>query len=643
MRDTATPWWKDTTIYHIYPRSFRDTNGDGIGDLPGIIEKLPYLRDLGIGAIWMGPVFRSPQVDNGYDVSDYRDIDPLFGTIADMERLIDTAHRHGIRVLLDLVFNHSSDRHEWFRASVADPSGPYGDYYIWRDAPGDDGAPVRHDTPPGERPAHAEATRVAAAGRPAPASPLPNNWTGFFTGPTWTWSPERGQYYLHLFAPGQPELNWENPTLRREFAMIANEWLDRGVDGFRMDVINFISKKDGLSSVPPECRLLEDQMTRIIDEERTLRYLAELRARLHRADEILLVGETPHISPATARAYTDPGAKALDMVLLFEHMMVDHGAGGRSDPRPWQPLELMRTLATQQERMSDRVWPSLYMGNHDQPRIVSRFGDPASHRVASATALATLFYLQRGTPIVYQGDEIGMANFPFADPGQIQDIEGRNVYAELVEQAGLPPEEALRRVRAMARDNSRTPMQWTTENGAGFSTGGTPWFPVNPDHREWNVAAQAGTEDSILGYYRRLLRLRRENQALREGAFALVADAAESSVAIYRRWVAPEGNAPDGDLTAPEAHAPVGSAPAGHAMVPTTAEGRTSPIDREALILVNLSSHSAPIPSQPGDGLDGRPLLLANYPALDSPAVSPVDDLRPWEARVLGAIGDAPR
>jgi oligo-1,6-glucosidase len=605
MRYRATPWWKETTIYHIYPRSFRDANDDGVGDLPGIIEKLPYLRDLGIGAIWMGPVFRSPQVDNGYDVSDYRDIDPLFGTVADMERLIETAHRHGIRVLLDLVFNHSSDRHEWFRASVADPTGPFGDYYIWRDGP-------TGDTPPTERatPADHDARLAASttrSGRTPPPGPLPNNWTGFFTGPTWTWSPERGQYYLHLFAPEQPELNWENPTLRREFAMIANEWLDRGVDGFRMDVINFISKKDGLPSVPAECHLLADQMPRIIDEERTLRYLAEFRSRLHRVGEILLVGETPHISPTTARAYTDPEAKALDMVLLFQHMMVDHGAGGWSDPRPWRPAELLRTLATQQERMRSPVWPSLYMGNHDQPRIVSRFGDPEKYRTASATALATLFYLQRGTPIVYQGDEIGMANFPFTDASQLQDIEGRNVYTELVARDGVPPDEALRRVRAMARDNGRTPMQWTGEEGAGFSTGGTPWFPVNPDHREWNVAAEGGTEDSILGYYRRLLQLRRDNRALREGDFVLVtgADAeetaTESPVAIYRRVVA----------------------------------------GREALVAVNLSSRSAPIPADLRGAVDGRPLLLCNYPAPDAPGGSPAADLRPWEARVFGAPGAA--
>ncbi|MFW5694877.1 MAG: glycoside hydrolase family 13 protein [Alkalispirochaeta sp.] len=503
----ASSWWKDTPIYHIYPRSFHDTNEDGIGDLPGIIEKLPYLAELGIGAIWMGPVFRSPQVDNGYDISDYRDIDPIFGTLADMDRLIATAHRLGIRVLLDLVFNHSSNRHWWFVESERDPSGPYGDYYIWRDAQ---------------------------------AAPLPNNWRSFFTGPTWTWSEVRGQYYLHLFAPEQPDLNWDNPAVREELADIANFWLDRGVDGFRLDVINFIAKVEGLPSVEEVAehrdageavssggregstekpdRLSRSGPAAYIDHARMVGYLREFRRRLHRREEIVLVGETPHLSYEWARELTASENGALDMVLLFDHLEVDHGSRGRWDPVPWTTERLARVFREQQTALAGSSWPSLYMGNHDQPRIVSRYGDDGEFRCASATALATLFYLQRGTPIIYQGDEIGMANYPLEDATQIVDIESGNAYRALVETEGVEPAEALRRVARNARDNGRTPMQWD----------GTPhpswWYPLNPDHREWNVAAQEQLPEhqSVLAHYRRLLALRAEYEALRRGSFQLV-------------------------------------------------------------------------------------------------------------------------
>ncbi|HKK48245.1 MAG TPA: alpha-glucosidase, partial [Alkalispirochaeta sp.] len=484
--DTTNRWWRDAPIYHIYPRSFRDTNADGIGDLPGIIEMLPYLADLGIGAIWMGPVFRSPQVDNGYDISDYRDIDPIFGTLEDMDRLIATAHDLGIRVLLDMVFNHSSNRHRWFEESVRDPAGPYGDYYIWRDAPGD-------------------------------ADALPNDWRSFFTGPAWTWSPERGQYYLHLFAPEQPDLNWDNPVVREELAEIANFWLQRGVDGFRMDVINFIAKVEGLPSVGPGAAA---QPATYIDHGRMVAYLQEFRRRLHRQEEIVLVGETPHISYEWARTLTAAETGALNMVLLFDHLEIDHGPGGRWHPTQWTSKDLARVLAAQQSALSGSSWPSLYMGNHDQPRIVSRYGDDRQFRYASATALATLFYLQRGTPIIYQGDEIGMANYPLQDASQIVDIESGNAYRSLVETEGVAPHEALRRVARNARDNSRTPMQWDETPNE------TWWYPLNPDHTTWNVAAQSSTAGgpSVLLFYRRIIALRAEHSALREGAFEMVAD-----------------------------------------------------------------------------------------------------------------------
>lgn len=497
MQDsTVVPWWKESAIYHIYPRSFQDTNGDGVGDLPGIIRRLPYLRDLGVGALWMGPVFRSPQVDNGYDVSDYRDIDPLFGTPTDMDRLIAHAHDLGIRVLLDLVFNHSSNQHRWFQASTTDPDGPYGSYYIWRD-PAADGGP-------------------------------PNNWRSFFGGPAWSWESTRGQYYLHLFAPEQPDLNWEHPPVRAALADVARFWLERGVDGFRMDVINMISKRDGLPDLPPNGDLVD-----IIDEDRVLRYLQEFRAALPEFPELFLVGETPHVSPDFARRVTARETAALDMVLLFDHVEVDNGPGGRWDPVAPDPPRLAGTVAAQQQILAGSSWPSLYLGNHDQPRAVSRFGDARRFRGRSAAALALWFYLHRGTPIVYQGDEIAMANVPLERAADIVDIESANALQELVA-AGVAPDEALARVRRRARDNGRTPMQWSADGGAGFTDDGTPWYPPAPDYPDWNVAAQLSATPSDdpqstgpLPFYRRLLSVRKDRPVLVRGDFLpLITDTA---------------------------------------------------------------------------------------------------------------------
>ncbi|MFP4407205.1 MAG: glycoside hydrolase family 13 protein [Spirochaetaceae bacterium] len=508
------PWWKEALIYHIYPRSFRDANGDGFGDLAGIIEKLDHIRHLGANAIWMGPVFRSPQIDNGYDISDYREIDPLFGTIEEMDRLIETARRKGIKVLLDLVFNHSSDQHSWFRESVRDPEGPYGDYYIWRD--------------------------------PAPEGGPPNNWRSFFSVPAWTFSPERGQYYLHLFAPEQPDLNWENPRVREELAEVANFWIRRGVAGFRLDVINVISKAPGLPSMVDG-----ERQGLFIDGPKVLEYLREFRERLEDKDEIVLVGETPGVTPEAARRYTLPENRALDMVLIFDHVMLDHGPGGRWDPRPLEIEKLRRVLTDWQATLGAPAWPSVYLSNHDQPRVVSRYGDDEAYRFESATALATAFYLQRGTPIVYQGDEIAMANYPIARPEEIVDIESRNAYTFLIEEEGVDPVEALKRVSNNARDNGRTPMQWSAAEHAGFTaSGNTPWYPINPDYRSENVQAQelcppseemeapsaaVAERRSVLCYFRRLFALRRRERALRAGEFAALPLPEASNLVAYLR------------------------------------------------------------------------------------------------------------
>lgn len=532
-------WWQDTVIYHIYPRSFYDSNGDGYGDLPGIIEKLPYLHDLGVGAIWMGPVFASPQVDNGYDISDYRTVDPLFGTNADMDRLITEADRLGIRVLLDLVFNHSSNRHPWFLSSCSEPQGRYGNYYIWR--------------------------------VPAPDGGEPNAWRSVFGGPAWTWSEERQQFYLHLFAPEQPDLNWENPAVRAELRDIANYWLDRGVAGFRMDVINFISKS-------PEA---------FIDGPRFLEFIAEFRAGLRNGREVLLVGETPGINAERAAAYTDPDAGALDMVLLFDHLRLDHGPGGRWDPVPWRHEDLRRNMEYEQRSLKSG-WPSIYLSNHDQPRIVSRYGDGEAYRYESATALATVFYLQRGTPILYQGDEIAMRNFPIEEESQIVDIESRNAFHELQGETGLEQAEALGRVRHLARDNGRTPMQWSAGRNAGFSPENStadPWYPVNPDYLSWNVEAQ-DRPGTVRRYVRDLLALRRGRTVLREGDFAQVSVPPESPVVAFRR------------------------------------QARAGSI----LVVANLSERT------PEYRTDLGTTLLSNYG--DTQAESP-RTLRPWECRII--------
>lgn len=564
------PWWKNAVIYHIYPRSFRDATGDGLGDLQGITERLDHIRALGADAIWMGPVFRSPQVDNGYDVSDYRDIDPIFGTLEEMDLLIETAHQKGVRVLLDLVFNHSSDQHLWFRESLRDPDGEYGDYYIWRD-PADDGGP-------------------------------PNNWRSFFSVPAWTYSPERQQYYLHLFAPEQPDLNWENPKVREELAEVANFWLHRGVDGFRMDVINVISKKPGL---PPMVDGLRSGL--YIDGPKVPGYLQEFRSRLLRKDA-LLVGETPGVTPEAARQYTLPENGALDMVLIFDHVMLDHGPGGRWDPRPLKISKLRSVLTDWQATLGEPSWPSIYLANHDQPRVVSRYGDDGHYRYQSATALAAIFYLQRGTPIVYQGDEIAMANYPIQQVDEIVDIESRNAYTYLVKDDGVSPEEALARVRGNARDNGRTPMQWSDRPNAGFTDGeNSPWYPPNPDYPRINAAAQdlcppspeivastveAGARpSSVLCFYRRLFALRKSSDALLRGSYASLPLPEASNVAAYIRQS-------EGD---------------------------------QVVVVANLSGEEASWESPHGK----LTTLLSNYLP---PSSEGSHRLRPWECRILSRV-----
>ncbi len=560
---TAThiaPWWQDGAIYHIYPRSFLDTDGDGFGDLPGITARLPYIRRLGVDAIWMGPIFSSPQIDNGYDISDYLTVDPLFGTNDDLYRLIEEAHRLDIRVLLDLVFNHTSDRHRWFESSRRRKDG-CDDFYIWRD-----GDPSRPDG-------------------------LPNDWRGFFSLPAWSYDAERGQYYLHLFAREQPDLNWDNPAVRAALREVANFWIDRGVDGFRMDVINLISKQPSLPSLNGA-----SPSGIYLDGPRVLEYLQEFRSGLHDRKGIVLVGETPGITPDAASRYTLPENRALDMVLLFDHVMVDHGPEGRWDPTALNPRDLAATCTRWQRAIAPPRHPSLYMSNHDQPRVVSRYGDDGTFRYESAVALAMYFYLQRGTPIVYQGDEIAMANFPFSRVEEIVDIESSNAYRWLTDERGVDAGSAQRRVFRQARDNGRTPMQWDDSRHAGFTAGDSPWFPVNPDYTEWNVKCQKdGRSSSVLDAYRRLLSVRKSTPVLHGGSYEALEFDAPPTVVGFRRVLGED----------------------------------------EAIIVVNLGSGDAAVRIDRAD-CDAR-VLLSNYP--DPPSLDDLH-LRAWEGAVYLLSGD---
>ncbi|GAA1684136.1 alpha-glucosidase [Microbacterium lacus] len=489
-------WWRSAVVYQVYPRSFQDSDGDGIGDIPGIVSRLDYLHDLGVDVIWLSPVYRSPHDDNGYDISDYEDIDPTFGSLADIDELIAQLHARGMKLVMDLVVNHTSDEHAWFVDSRSGRDAEHADWYMWRDP----------------RPG-------AVGGRPGAE---PNNWGSFFSGSAWEWEPARGQYYLHLFSRKQPDLNWENPVVRRAVYDMMNRWLDRGVDGFRMDVINFISKDLAL----PDGEVLPtgfgDGMPFFRSGPRLQEFLAEMKAEVFdgREQDYLTVGEMPDATPELAARLTDSRTGQLSMIFQFEHVGLDQ-IGGKWNVGELDLRDLKRSFARWQEALAEHGWNSLYWNNHDQPRIVSRWGNDREHWYASATALATVLHLQRGTPYVYQGEELGMTNVPFDDIGALRDIESINHYATAVDLLGHEPEDVLAALRAMGRDNARTPMQWTAEPGAGF-TSATPWIGVNPNHERVNAAAQVGDPGSVWAHYRRLIALRHEDPVVVQGDFRML-------------------------------------------------------------------------------------------------------------------------
>ena len=497
-------WWQKSVVYQIYPRSFMDSNGDGIGDLQGIISKLDYLRNLGVDVIWLSPFYASPNADNGYDISDYQKIMEEFGTMEDFDELLKEAHQRNLKIIIDMVVNHSSDEHEWFKKSKAGIE-PYRNYYIWRK--GVDGKE-------------------------------PNNWRSNFSGSAWTYSEERQEYYLHLFHKKQPELNWQCAELRNEIYRMMNWWLDKGVDGFRLDVINYIGKnpefpdgvigKDGLGDFVPYAVNLP------ISHD----YIKEMNSQVwHNREGILTVGETPFASTDDAVQYSCLDNTELNMVFQFEHMDLDNAEdGSKWYDRRIPLLELKRNFSNWQRKLYGKAWNSLYWCNHDQPRVVSRLGnDTDTWWNKSAKMLATCLHFMQGTPYVYQGEELGMTNYPFSDIRDFRDVESINAYHEYTETLHVDSDKMISYLRNKSRDNARTPMQWDETDEAGFTTG-VPWMPVNPNYKVINAAAQIGDEDSVYNYYRKLISLRKEHPIIVNGDFELVGED-DADVFVYlRHW-----------------------------------------------------------------------------------------------------------
>ena len=466
-------WWHRAVGYQVYPRSFQDANGDGIGDIPGLISRLDHLRDLGIGFIWLSPVYASPMADNGYDISDYRAIAPEFGTLEDFDRLVAEAAARGIRIVMDLVVNHSSSEHRWFRAARASANAPEHDFYIWRD--------------------------------PAPDGGPPDARKAVFGGPAWSLVPEIGKYYLHFFSPGQPDLNWANPALRHEIYDMMRWWFDRGIGGFRMDVIDLIGKDvdAGAYELGPH---LHD-------------YLQEMHREALAGRDILTVGESWNATLENALDFCGRDRRELDMVFQFAHIMAGWDSDlGKFAPKRVDLATLKRVLFDWQALLADDGWNALFLSNHDLPRQVSKYGDDGAFRVASARALATVLHLMKGTPFIYQGEEIGMTNVPFMRLDQFRDLETLNHWQEL-KARGVDWDSFLKGANAEGRDNARTPMQWDAGAGAGF-TAGMPWIEVNPNHRSINVEADHADPEGVFRHYARLTRLRRDEDVVSHGRFA---------------------------------------------------------------------------------------------------------------------------
>jgi oligo-1,6-glucosidase len=555
-------WWKSAVVYQIYPRSFADSNGDGTGDIQGITSKIDYLAELGVDVVWLSPVYTSPMDDNGYDISDYTDVDPLFGTLADLDRLITALHERGIKLVMDLVVNHTSDEHPWFQES-RDPASPKRNWYWWR--------PARAGFEPGSKGAE------------------PTNWEAAFAGSAWQFDERSGEYYLHLFSRKQPDLNWENPEVRHAIYDMMNWWVDRGVDGFRMDVINLISKAAELVDGEPAAgRTMVPAIDFSANGPRLEEFLAEMNAEVGLSTRNLLtVGEMPGSTIELARSITDPTNHELNMVFTFEHVRLDRmPEGSKWDLKPLELPLLKKNLSDWQQGLADVGWNSLYFDNHDQPRVVSRFGDDSpDHRVNSAKTLSTVLHMHQGTPYIYQGEELGMTNSYFSTIEHYQDIESINYHADAMS-LGMEADVVMHSLSHRSRDNARTPMQWDDNSHAGF-TEGIPWLPVNPNYVTVNAAAAMADPNSVFHHFKTLIKLRHDHPVIVDGRFELLLADHEQIWALTRT------------------------------------------LDDQVLVMIaNCSSKPATAPAEALPDLTGASVLLATHPDRTSL------DLLPWESRI---------
>lgn len=542
-------WWKEAVIYQIYPRSFNDSNGDGIGDLQGILEKVPYLAELGVDIVWLSPVYQSPNDDNGYDISNYYEIMDEFGTMADFDLLLATLHDHGIKLVMDLVVNHTSDEHHWFQEARKSKDNPYRDYYIWK---------------------------------PAVEGKEPNNWLSFFSGSAWEWDEITEEYFLHLFTRKQPDLNWENPKVREEVYKMMRFWLDKGIDGFRMDVISLLSKDLNFADKDWEA-LNGDPGAAYANGPRVHEFIQEMYQEVLQHYDIMTIGEGPGISQMEVNDYVGADRNELNMIFHFGHMFIDFGREGRFDPVPWTRRQLFQIFEEWDETLGETGWNSLYLGNHDFPRMVSRWGNDQAYRVESAKMLATLLFTQRGTPGIYQGDEIGMTNTPFEGIEDYRDVDTLNFYRAF-KAKGRDMEEFLHHARSVSRDHARTPILWENTPNGGF-TSGEPWIKVNPNFTEINVADAQQDPHSIFHYYKRLIQFRKERPALIYGETTILNPAVDGPIYVFMRQLEEE----------------------------------------VYVVVLNFSSdeHNMPL------SLAATDPILSNYPAPFLP-----NQMRPWEARV---------
>ncbi|EJM2934460.1 alpha-glucosidase [Listeria monocytogenes] len=490
-------WWKKSVVYQIYPKSFNDSNGDGVGDIQGIIEKLDYLKELGVDVIWLSPVYDSPQDDNGYDIRDYQKIYEEYGDMATFDQLLQGLHDRDMKLVMDLVVNHTSDEHKWFEESRKSKDNPYRDYYFWR-----------------------EENEI-------------NNWGSIFSGPAWELDEKTGEYYLHLFSKKQPDLNWENPKLRQDVYNMMKFWLDKGIDGFRMDVINFISKNTDFPDGPvPDGQIYGDAGNDFCNGPRIHEFLQEMNQEVTSKYDVMTVGEMPGASTTDAQIYTNPANNEVDMIFTFEHMNLDSDGDNKWDLKPIYLPDLKENMSEWQVALQENGWNSLYWNNHDQPRIVSRFGNDNRFRVRSAKMLATCLHMMKGTPYIYQGEEIGMTNVHFETLDDYRDIETLNMYKERKEQ-GHSHESIMQSIYTKGRDNARTPYQWDNSENAGFTTG-TPWLKVNPRYKEINNEEALKNPDSIFYYYQNLIKLRKTTEIITTGNYRLLLPKDEAIFAYER-------------------------------------------------------------------------------------------------------------